>query len=109
MTAISYNVMAEQGFSARLFRAWHLLQIRKEGTATQEWLGKKVGKVLGVSEPISQSAVSRWFRGATPDLETIGAIAKALEVDPGWLAFGDNSQAPSPEDMFRARFRPTKE
>jgi transcriptional regulator with XRE-family HTH domain len=105
MTAVKHNIMAEQGFSVRLFRAWHLLQIRKGGGATQEWLGKRVGRLLGEAE-LSQSAVSRWFKGATPDLDTIAAIAKALEVDPGWLAFGDASLAPSPEDQIKNHLRP---
>ena len=105
MVAVLHNIMTEQGFSIRLFRAWHLLQIRKGGGATQEWLGKRVGRILGEAE-VSQSAVSRWFKGATPDLETIAAIAKALDVDPGWLAFGEDSQAPSPGDQVKSRLRP---
>ena len=105
MIAVLHNTMPEQGFSSRLFRAWHFLQLRKGGGATQEWLGRRVGKMLG-EEEISQSAVSRWFRGSVPDLETIAAMAKALEVDPGWLAFGEASQAPSPEDQIKSRLRP---
>lgn len=105
MLALASKSMSAQNFSARLFRAWHLLQIRKQGGVTQEWLGKRVGRILG-EEDLSQSAVSRWFKGAIPDLDTIEAMAKALEVDPGWLAFGEASAAPSPEDQIKNRLKP---
>lgn len=96
----------DTGFAQRLFRAWYLFQLKKGGSATQEWLGKQVGKMLTGKEPLSQSAVSRWMKGARPELETIAALASVLQVDPGWLAFGELSQAPAPEDPFRAGFKP---
>ena len=96
----------DTGFAQRLFRAWYLFQLKKGGSATQEWLGRQVGKKLVDREPLSQSAVSRWMKGAKPDLETIAAIAEVLQVDPGWLAFGELSRAPAPEDPFRDRLRP---
>ena len=96
----------DTGFAQRLFRAWYLFQLKKGGSATQEWLGKQVGKMLPPKEPLSQSAVSRWMKGARPELETIAAIAAVLQVDPGWLAFGGLSAAPAPEDPFRDRLRP---
>lgn len=107
MTAVRYNTMAANGFATRLFRAWHLLQIRKGGGVTQEWLGRQVGRILG-EDLVSQSAVSRWFKGATPDLDTIAALGRALGVDPGWLAFGELSEAPAPVDVFRHQYRGTR-
>jgi transcriptional regulator with XRE-family HTH domain len=45
------------------------------------------------------ATVSRWESDlAKPDLATISAIARSAKVDPGWLAFGAASDAPSPLD-----------
>ena len=39
---------------------------------------------------VTQGAVGSWESGAKePDLATIERLAKVLEVDPRWLAFGD--------------------
>ncbi len=98
--------LEDTGFANRLFRAWYLFQLKKGGSATQEWLGRQVGRMLPDKAPLSQSAVSRWMKGSRPDLETIASIAHVLQVDPGWLAFGELSGAPAPEDPFRDRMRP---
>jgi len=45
---------------------------------------------------VSPSEVVSWFAEALPDLRTVQAIAEACGVDPGWLAFGAASRAPSP-------------
>lgn len=48
--------------------------------------------------PKRSSSVSAWFRGKSlPAMTTLVGLAKALEVDPGWLAFGELSQAPGPD------------
>lgn len=45
-----------------------------------------------------QSEVSAYQRRAgAPKVERVLAIAKRCEVDPGWLAFGADSQAPVPQ------------
>lgn len=96
----------DTGFAQRLFRSWYLFQLKKGGTATQSWLGAQVGRKVAPRVSISQSAVSRWMKGSRPDLEVIAAIAETLNVDPGWLAFGELSAAPAPEDPFRVKMRP---
>lgn len=48
---------------------------------------------------IPAATVSRWEADrAIPDLHTISAIARVARVDPGWLAFGEKSSAPTPLD-----------
>lgn len=59
-----------------------------------------VGKYSG--EVVDQSKVSRWFNETEPSLSETRYLAKALEVDPGWLGFGDESSAPVPPDPARA-------
>ena len=55
-----------------------------------------VGKLRG--EPVPQSTVSDWFNSVVPAVEDLEHLAVALEVDPGWLAFGGASKAPGPTD-----------
>lgn len=64
---------------------------------TQEEFAKRVGEHLG-RDTVGKVTISRWEQGKkVPTLENLLAIAKAGAVDPGWLAFGDESQAPPPE------------
>jgi transcriptional regulator with XRE-family HTH domain len=84
------------GFRGRLFLAWSLWQVRHQRKLTQGELGEMVGKAGGV--PVAQNTVSGWFRSAMPDVHDIEYLAKALEVDPGWLAFGEASTAQPPDD-----------
>lgn len=90
------NSMDGAGFRGRLFLAWSLWQVRHQRKLSQSRLGAMVGEMGG--EPVSQSTVSDWFRSVVPDVHDIEHLAKALEVDPGWLAFGDASTAQGPED-----------
>jgi transcriptional regulator with XRE-family HTH domain len=94
--------MAET-FRDRLFRAWQLLQVRQQGILSQAWLGAEVGRELGAAEPVTQSTISKWMSGASApqDTDTMVALAKVLEVDPGWLTFGAASKAPAPHDPFK--------
>lgn len=97
------KLVSDREFKDRLFRSWMMLQLREGGTLSQEWLGQEVSKKLRLKEPLTQSAVSRWFNGVVPkNLKTIVAIAELLNVDPGWLAFGSASRAPSPADPLSA-------
>ena len=54
---------------------------------TQAWLAAQTG--------INPRAISFWMRGrgdgrpSNPSLESVELIAKALDVSPGWLAFGE--------------------
>jgi hypothetical protein len=84
-------------FRDRLTWSWFRYQLLKQEQRSQLWLSGEVSRRLG-REPLSQGTVSRWFRGAVPDLESMGAVAATLEVDPGWLAFGSQSRAPAPDN-----------
>lgn len=84
-------------FSERMAEAHsYFLWKSKAKSLSQEALAVLVGERLGRS--LTQSAVGRWFRGSVPDTATISAIASVYGVDPGWLAFGDLSEAPPPGD-----------
>lgn len=107
---VARRMIKDREWRDRLFRAFLLRQLRAGGELTQEWLAASVSRELRLKEPLTQSAVSRWFKGAVPrDLATIIAIAKLLGVDPGWLAFGSASQAPPPTDGPQARYLPPPE
>lgn len=88
-----------KGFKKRFFEAM-LEYARIEGEMlTHVGLAKKVAKELGGKrrgKPHSASSVSRWKEGVIPDVATVAAIARVLHVDPGWLAFGEESASPAP-------------
>lgn len=64
---------------------------------SQERLGALVSRELSKGAPVTAATVSRWESGDTvPSVTTIAAIARVCGVDPGWLAFGAESAAPSP-------------
>lgn len=62
---------------------------RKERRLTQEELGRKIGR--------SQSLVASWeiAGGSEPSFEDLAKAAKALHVDPAWIAFGGATPAPA--------------
>ena len=93
------NSMDGAGFRDRLFLAWTLWQGQKGQRLTQKGLGEMVGKLRG--QPVPQTTVSDWFNAVVPGLHDVEYIAKALEVDPGWLAFGHASQAPPPGNYMK--------
>ena len=71
---------------------------------TQEAFASLVGEQLG-RPTVGKVMISRWEQGkAVPTLESLLAVAKAAAVDPGWLAFGDESQAPPPERFLPQEF-----
>ena len=48
---------------------------------------------------VSQTTISDWMGSVTvPGIEEIACLAKSFGVDPGWLAFGNATQAPRPYD-----------
>jgi transcriptional regulator with XRE-family HTH domain len=64
---------------------------------SQERLGVLVSRELSKGAPVTAATVSRWESGDTvPSVTTIAGIARVCGVDPGWLAFGAESAAPSP-------------
>lgn len=77
-----WGLMADPGgFGTRVLQARLALGARRGKPMTQTELAEKLG--------VTQGTVGRWEKALKePDLETISQIAKALEVDPRWLAFG---------------------
>jgi hypothetical protein len=109
MTATG-RVMSTAEFRDRLWDIWLKLQrMRRDDPVrpSQAWLARELTE-RGVS--MSQSGVSYWFRGdgAPGDLRTYVALAAALSwgergsdgwVDPGWLAFGEHTEAQPPAGL----------
>ena len=89
------------GFRERLFLAWSLWQGRHQRRLTQTVLGEMVGRLRG--DKVAQTTISDWFKSTVPDIHDIEYLAKALEVDPGWLAFGKATTAQGPQDPVRSR------
>lgn len=55
------------------------------GNRHQNWLAAQAG--------VTTRAVSFWMRGGRePGLDSIAAVAKVLDVSPGWLAFGEGER-----------------
>jgi transcriptional regulator with XRE-family HTH domain len=91
-----------EGYRERVFRAWYRRQIIHGGELSQEWLAEQISRNLRRPGVLSQGAVSRYLRGhRIPDLDTMAALADALMVDPGWLAFGTRCAAPAPIEVLR--------
>ena len=98
------NSIDGAGFRDRLFLAWSLWQGRHGRKLTQAELGQMIGQVGG--ERFAQNTISGWFRDVVPSVHDTEYLAKALECDPGWLAFGPASEAPGPSDPVRERTQP---
>ena len=87
--------LGERVYSARLEAS--AAQHRR---ISQVDLGVMVARALGEKRAISAATVSRWESGdALPSVPTVAAIAKVCGVDPGWMAFGADSLAPSPRQQ----------
>jgi hypothetical protein len=106
----------EVAFADRLAVAFLVLQVRRDATAPDaapraEAPASRAERVTpgafaelvsarlaaaGTPRTVSSDEVVTWFADALPDLRTTAAIAEVCGVDPGWLAFGPASAAPSP-------------
>jgi transcriptional regulator with XRE-family HTH domain len=90
------NGKPHNDFSKRLTYVWFRRQALLGRKIEQAEIAELVGKVMGRG-PFTQAAVSKWLNGdSEPNLETIRAIAKVFEVDPGWLAFGEGDPPNDP-------------
>ena len=59
--------------------------------------GRAVAELEGRVKPYTAAAVSGWKDGSVPhNTGTLVAMAKILRVDPGWLVFGDETEAGPP-------------
>lgn len=96
-------------FQHRLWDAWLTLQReyvrRGRERPTQKWLAQAMTEA---GSPIGQGGVSEWMRGkaAPATCRVYVTLAKVLSwgergssgwIDPGWLAFGEDSDAPPPD------------
>ena len=83
--------MGMEGFAGRIRRAFRAWEDRLGRDVTETELGELVGKAFD-GRPISQQSINRWFAGTVPDHARLIALAKVLEVDPGWLAYGSGEE-----------------
>ena len=58
---------------------------------------QEIAQAIGMSP----SRVNRYFRDNMPPLGVILKLAHALEVDPGWLAFGEDCHKASFPEWFK--------
>jgi alkylation response protein AidB-like acyl-CoA dehydrogenase len=93
--------VADTGFKDRMFDAQLYASGQERRRVTQAEVAEAAAKLLK-RKGWTAAAVSRHFGGRVPDVRTIAAYAKVMGVDPGWLAFGDASEAPAP-DVTAAR------
>jgi len=77
---------------------------------SQEEFGGMLAVHLGREKALTGATISRWESGeATPDITTIRAIASLVDFDPGWLAFGDKTEARGPDEQRRAERQSRRE
>lgn len=81
-------VNAEFGQRAR--EARRLWSLRHDAELTYGEIGQRTADAMGRADPFSHQAVRRWFvEGQEPDsFATTEALARVLEAEPEWLAFG---------------------
>lgn len=92
--------MPSEGFANRLRRAWrHAEDARDYRRISQADFAQLVSDALGREKPLSQTAVSRWLKGAVPDVDVIEAVAAVCRVRAGWLAFAEEPMQ-LPEDYM---------
>lgn len=87
--------MPDSGFQRRMLEAILYASSVQDRKLSQADVATKVGKVLKKKQ-LTAAAVSRHFGGRMPTVPVLAAYAKAMHVDPGWLAFGDASDASAP-------------
>ena len=88
------------GLGARIQACRALMAERLGKLASQGAIGHAIASKLG-GKPISAGTVSRWESGEfEPSLDALQVLAELAFVDPGWLAFGPLSKAPSPRDTM---------
>ncbi|MFI5248569.1 MAG: helix-turn-helix domain-containing protein [Gemmatimonadales bacterium] len=97
MSDIEVRRSPETSLGERILIARFEASALRSEKLSQERLGALVSRELSKGAPVTAATVSRWESGDTvPSVTTIAAIARVCGVDPGWLAFGAASTAPSP-------------
>lgn len=91
--------MAPTTLGQRILLA-HLDVARREGRRIpQGEFGRMVADAMGRPEPFSNAVVSEWQSDKkVPPVDVLAAIARVAGWDPGYLAFGDDSGAPTPDE-----------
>ena len=97
MSEIEVRRSPETSLGERILIARFEASALRSEKLSQERLGALISRELSKGAPVTAATVSRWESGDTvPSVTTIAAIARVCGVDPGWLAFGAESAAPSP-------------
>jgi hypothetical protein len=87
-----------KGFAARLLWAIQGLERREQKRKVENAeIGRRVAEGLGRTPAYRSQTVGKWLEGSEPSSEVVAMLARVLDVDPGWLAFGSLSQAPAPK------------
>lgn len=87
--------------AGRMFRARHHREGESGRKLVLREISADVSSTLGREEPYDPSVVARWLK-AEQEPKTRAqwiALARALDVDVGWLAFGPDSAAPAPSTV----------
>lgn len=94
-----------KGFDAESFRdriEFTVSQaINRQRMVKQDDLAKRLTEMTEID--VKQPAVSRWTTGSRPSFEHLVALAQLAGVDPGWLAMGELSEAPTPASYLPPR------
>lgn len=96
------STVASTTFLDRLLTAYYAL-LKREGVPRINYteLARRVEGHTGI--PVVQTTVTRWFSGSIPEGDLMVGLCKALGeglkdgIDPGWMHYGDDSQAPTPK------------
>ena len=81
----------------------NIIALRKQNGFSQEDFAEKIG--------VSRQAVSSWDRGiATPDVETLNALAKLFDVDLSSLINGESFERKKSKDTapYRTALKPPR-
>jgi hypothetical protein len=93
--------LAASTFLDRLLTSYYALcQRERVPKLNYTEIARRVEGHTGI--PVVQTTVTRWFTGSTPETPLMVGLCKALGeglpggIDPGWLHYGDDSDAPVP-------------
>jgi transcriptional regulator with XRE-family HTH domain len=98
--------MDESTWGHRFWLARVVLNLREPDEVADADFGKRVAKRMRRRRPFRTSSVSQWRTGKQsppPDVQL--AIAEECGVDPGWLTYGQRSQAPAPSIAESAEYK----
>ena len=87
------------GFGERLLTIRLQWQVIHRRRLTDAEIAREVANRTSREKPHTATSVGRWFQGTQPDNFAIAALADYFGVDPGWLAFGDDSDASLPHAL----------